>query len=228
MSLTLGIPLVGPEGRQWAQSRTGESLAFEKFNTLNPLWQKQQSPGRSNLRMRLQMYDVLELPDRSIVERYLDVWHSSILRLVFPLVEVSLFRRTIATAYRQLRTDFQSEAISSRACIYAFLAFIYMTERKGLESRMILPMDYQACMTKAQILSSDALQEGATLDGLQTVAMLVSFMLFGFFLFFLWLWWGWCYLPLFRRRITLGDVLVIVRKTMKRDRILKVWEHETY
>lgn len=62
-----------------------------------------------------------DMPDRCLVETYLELYQHSTACHIFPIVDVAQFRKTVATAYsNELPTHEKYNAV---ACIYAFLAF---------------------------------------------------------------------------------------------------------
>lgn len=125
--------------------------------------------------MELQMRGFWELPDRSIVEEYATIYKTSVFRLVFPIVHETLFCETIKAAYYQHQASHYVGNASSRACIYAFLAFASVLNLRG---KTLPAVDSESCALKAQCLLLQVLQETATVDGLQTVMLLALFQLF--------------------------------------------------
>lgn len=63
------------------------------------------------------------MPDRRIIEKYLDLYHHSFACHVFPVVDPARFKKTLDTAYSLSGTDENHKFYSAQACVYAFLAF---------------------------------------------------------------------------------------------------------
>lgn len=91
--------------------------------------------------------------------------------LVFPIIDAILFSETIKVAYCQPQASYYGGNASARACIYAFLAFASVLNLRG---KTLPAVDSEGCALKAQCLLLQVMQETATVDGLQTVIMLVS------------------------------------------------------
>ncbi|KKK22676.1 hypothetical protein AOCH_001134 [Aspergillus ochraceoroseus] len=175
ISLFTGIPFLLPEGQEWVQSRTGERLAFDRFAPGRAPWERQRNFNSTTLLADFQPFQSRELPDRSIVEMELDIYRTSLMRRIFPVIDPVLFLDTIKAAYHQPHSNPSNNGqCSTKACIFAFAAFVIFVLAPGSnkERRDFPPLDGEACSVKAQYLVSQVLQENATLDGLQAVAML--------------------------------------------------------
>ncbi|KAL2012449.1 hypothetical protein VTN00DRAFT_5167 [Thermoascus crustaceus] len=170
-----GIPFFSAEGQQWVQSRTGQTVTFEKLCAFGPPWQNQRSQDWNTALMELQMQGQWELPHRCIVEEFAAVYRTSVMRLVFPIIDATLFSETIKVAYYQPQASYYIGNASARACIYAFLAFASVLNMHG---KTLPAVDSEGCALKAQCLLLQVTQETATVDGLQTVIMLALYQLF--------------------------------------------------
>lgn len=164
-----GIPFFSSRGQQWVQSRTGEKVVLSQFYGSGPPWQN----GRNSL-PGLSRRHAIELPCRSMIEEYLDIYQTSVVCLVFPLVDSTLFLETISLVYHPLQVQY-SDGITgrkaSKASIFAFLAFCSIID---LGKRPRPAVDDEAYAAEAQRLLSEVMQEPPTLDGLQSLLMLVS------------------------------------------------------
>ncbi|PGH05822.1 hypothetical protein AJ80_08270 [Polytolypa hystricis UAMH7299] len=155
-----GIPFFSKEGQDWVRSRTGESIALDGLLQHIPTWHKQreilyQSPPCGQ-----------DLPPRAVLQQYVEVYWSSFIRRVFPFVDTVMFNKTIDLVYQN------SGHASSRACVFAFLAF--MSNFRWHD--MSLPeIDGNAYEVEAERLFQVLAREPVTLDGLQTVMMLATF-----------------------------------------------------
>lgn len=161
-----GIPFFSSRGQQWVQSRTGESVVLDQFHDTSPPWQKKrsswQSPSQRN---------PIELPDRSILEKYLAIYEASAVCLVFPLVDPTLFPKTISLAYLQSQAQYSNSNASRKASIFAFLAFCSIINLEKVPQATVNSEEYAA---EVQRLLPEVMHEIPTLDGLQSLLMLVS------------------------------------------------------
>ena len=176
VSLITGIPFLLPEGQQWVESRTGQSIAFDKLSPARPPWEKQRAVNSGALLMSLQTQNPFELPSQSVVEIYLDMYRGALMRIIFPILDPVLFRETIKAAYQPQSSNRSYRPASTRACIFAFTAFAAALHPPGLNQTPpnVPPVDIEAFIIKAQCLLPQILQESTTLDGLQTATILVS------------------------------------------------------
>lgn len=121
--------------------------------------------------MKLQSSGTLELPDRKLVEEYVDIYNATVFRRVFPVVNTALFTETINAAYGHRDASQYYQSASAKACIYSFLAFCSVLNIRG---RTAPTVDSEGYALKAQCLLPQVLREPASLDGLQTAVMIVS------------------------------------------------------
>ncbi|KAK9242427.1 hypothetical protein V1506DRAFT_495526 [Lipomyces tetrasporus] len=169
-----GISLFSIDGQQWVQSRTGQTVTFEKLCAFGPPWQNLRFLDRNYLSRKFQtLQGVVKLPKRDVVEECTLAYSSSILRFVFPLIDTVLFDETIKLAYQPDNNNGPGVA-SAKACIYSFLAFASVF---NLHSSTWSAVDSEACALKAESLLPQVLHE-TTIDSLQTAVMLLVFQLF--------------------------------------------------
>lgn len=130
--------------------------------------------------MKLSIQNTLELPEQGVVQNYFELFSSSILRMVFPIIEPVLFAQTIKDAYQQQpQSNSQHGHASTRAYIFAFVAFasiLNLDRFHNLPGPAQLPpaVDSEALVAKAQCLLPQILQEPTTPDGMGAVVVLVS------------------------------------------------------
>lgn len=166
------IHLSSDEGRRWIESRTGQKVDFDKLCVLKLPWA---NTRRLYIESTSQSQPNPELPSRVIVDRYVGLYCSSFLGLVFPVISKSLFTKTLDLAYG-LRHDFGAD--SARSCVYAFLSVVALF---GFDESMHGAMDCGSYASSAQTYMAQIIQE-MTLSGLQSLIMLVriSFWLHAF------------------------------------------------
>ncbi|RDW68963.1 fungal specific transcription factor domain-containing protein [Aspergillus mulundensis] len=163
------IPTLLPEGIQWIKSRTGTIVPFP--NVQHVPWEKAKiSPsllhgeGRTSTRP-------LELPSKTVLNRYLDAYWASSVHSLFPVIESSLFGQTVNSAYSTGDSGAQD---SSRACIFALLALTcgvdYPRARCTAPIPPIIPRD--SFIFEAQRLLPSVISEGSNLDALQATVIL--------------------------------------------------------
>ncbi|ORY72148.1 uncharacterized protein BCR38DRAFT_331904 [Pseudomassariella vexata] len=140
-----GIPFFSTDGQEWIKTRTGTSPAFSTLCALGPPWQNQQHVQQA----LLSSASSLELPDRHIVDEYFAVFRSSPFRLVFPVVDIVLFRDTIELAYEPCEGHLSAEPIIAKACVFSFLAIMTLLEATAESTAKV---NSDACAAKAQFL----------------------------------------------------------------------------
>ncbi|KAL4779781.1 hypothetical protein BJX76DRAFT_351496 [Aspergillus varians] len=174
ISLFTGIPFILPEGQEWVQSRTGQKLAFDRFTSIRAPWEKQRGQNSSAMLMHLRTPNAFDLPDRHLVEANFDIYRTSLMQRVFPAVDPVLFWTTINSAYSDEASSSEIAQVSSKACIFAFTAFVSMLCNPCLLSQghKLPDLDEEASTVKARYLLCQVLQEPPTLDGLQAITML--------------------------------------------------------
>ncbi|KAL4760585.1 putative C6 transcription factor [Aspergillus foveolatus] len=180
ISLFTGIPFILPEGQEWVQSRTGQKLAFDQFTSNRAPWEKQRVQNSNAMLMHLQAPNALDLPNRQHIEFSFNVYRTSLMQRVFPVVDPVLFWTTIDAAYKEPFSGSDGAHVSSKASIFAFATFVSgLCNPCFLDQGKKLPrFDEEACVLKARYLLCQVLQEPPTLDGLQAVTMLGMLELF--------------------------------------------------
>lgn len=112
-----------------------------------------------------------KLPSRSTMEKYARAWCSSIHFIVFPVISLDLFQRTLDLVYRSRDTKDYTGAASAKAALYAFLSIITIIEFTKEDAPHGPSCEFYAA--KAQSYLVDIIQESTT-DGLQALTTLVS------------------------------------------------------
>ncbi|KAB8241972.1 hypothetical protein BDV35DRAFT_384451 [Aspergillus flavus] len=160
----IGVPNLLPEGLRWIESRTGTVIPLP--NLCHAPWEK---PPLSYVASTPS-----GLPARTVLKRYLDVYTSSAIHTIFPVINSSLFSQTIRAAYMLPGHNKKTHCPSSRACIFAFLALVssldHLATRCTAPKPPPIPRDEY--VMKAQALLSALLQEPLNLDALQTALLL--------------------------------------------------------
>ncbi|PYH92392.1 hypothetical protein BO71DRAFT_357387 [Aspergillus ellipticus CBS 707.79] len=159
-----GIPCFSHDGHEWVRSRTGEAGTFED------VWSSKltkEAPHFMNPDVNVPGFPAgPELPDRSIVDRYMSHYFLSYVRLVFPIVDDVLLRDTVDLAYQSCQGPPSVEHTSARACVLAFLAFVAELE----PSPDLPPINSNAYAAKAQRLLPYILHD-ISLPTLQSMVM---------------------------------------------------------
>ncbi|THC88848.1 hypothetical protein EYZ11_011708 [Aspergillus tanneri] len=173
VSLMTGIPFLLPEGRQWVQSRTGQTISFDKLSPSRPPWEKQRAISSNELLMSLRTQNIFHLPDRRIVELRFDAYCNSLMQRVFPVLDRVLFWDTIKVAYQNLDQNAHCTRAGVRACVFAFLAFsIAIDPCLNTDGTDLPSIDGEECALKAQHLLPQILQENPSVEGIQALTML--------------------------------------------------------
>ncbi|PYI14703.1 hypothetical protein BO86DRAFT_302907 [Aspergillus japonicus CBS 114.51] len=176
-NLFTGIPLLLPEGRQWVQAKTGQNVSFSRLvSSVKTPWERQRAFNYDALMMASTTENAFELPERHIVESYFNMFSSSLMRLIFPVLDPVLYRETINAAYEQPHGLISHERASVRASIFAFVAFASLIPPPEYElQRGLAPIDNEAYIVKAQYFVPQILQETSSLEGLQVITMLAVY-----------------------------------------------------
>lgn len=186
ISLLTGIPFLLPEGQEWVQARTGQTISRDNLSPARAPWEKERGQSTNNLFNNLSNKNMFELPDLRVVRLYFEAYKKSfVMQRLFPIADAELFEETITSAYQQPQSSFRHGQASTRACIIAFLAFAArLPPIKGFaQSSPLSEVDYDALATKAQFLLTQVLQEPASLEGAQAVTMLVSVLHYYYYFF---------------------------------------------
>ncbi|KAI9150539.1 transcriptional activator Mut3p [Paramyrothecium foliicola] len=162
-----GIPLFSEDGQQWIASRTGQQCCFEKFTLINAA-QAKKSFASSPLPTLSHCIKPEDLPERAMLHGFVETFRHSGASLIFPVIDVALFRRTIHLAYEPPEGANPFELASAKACVLAFSAIICLFLA---EENKVPPIDCDACALMAQLMLSDIIQD-ARLTSLQTLFML--------------------------------------------------------
>lgn len=163
-----GIPFFSADGQDWIRSRAGEDASFQTLFAMGPLWQTQH-PVPILLGLP-QLHTGGELPDRIVLEEYLSLFQASHFGISFPLIDFVLFHETIDLAYQPSQETPSLEAVTARACVFAFFAVLSLFQAEWNSTPEI---DGEACVGAAQSLVAMILQD-PNITSLETVFMLVS------------------------------------------------------
>lgn len=119
-----GIPVFSDEGQRWIRSRTGENASLERIGALSRSWHSSTHSAWDSPPSMHSTRTSIELPDRRIVEAYLDLYQHAFTCHIFPVVDPLRFRNTIAVAYAPKSASSSYQEYNAQACVYAFLAFL--------------------------------------------------------------------------------------------------------
>ncbi|KAL3462394.1 fungal-specific transcription factor domain-containing protein [Aspergillus heterothallicus] len=168
-----GLPTLLPEGLHWIRSKAGVAVPFP-IDQSTP-WEKpigSKSPNNSPHSVARRV----ELPPRKVLQSYLDVYESPVVRALFPVIHPSLFTETIQLAYSAAESESLDETAhaDSRACIYALLVLLsgldYVETCCNLPKPPSIPRD--AYFQEAQRLLPMIIRDGFNLDALQATVIL--------------------------------------------------------
>lgn len=162
MTYLNGIDLFSDAGRKWIESRAGEKVNIE---TLELPW--------ANTQRLYTVSSIPVLPNRLIVEKYVEMYCSSLHIPVFPVISKSLFSRTLDLAYGPAHV---AGSASAKSCIYAFLSVV---TQFGFDDYMHGAIDCGSYASATQSFMAQITQE-MTLDGLQSLIMLVCNIIYSY------------------------------------------------
>lgn len=177
ISLLTGVPFLLPEGQEWIQARTGQTVSSDNLSPARAPWDKERSQTPNTLLVNVQGQNHFELPDWQVVRLYLEAYKNSpVMQRMFPVIDADLFEETMIAAYQQPQSSFRFVQASTRACIIAFLAFVARLPpvKNHVSTSAACAVDHDVLVTKGQSLLAQVLQEPANLDGAQAVTMLVK------------------------------------------------------
>lgn len=158
-----GIPFFSSGGQSWIHARTGQHAVFPLFSS--QLWQNQ-SQIPKELMHTIKSSD---LPEKAVAEEYFSNFLKSSFKLVFPIVDPVLFRRTIELAYEPSLELPSLEVARARACVLSFLSVTTLMEGTS----ETVPIDSDVCAIRAQQLFPQIMLD-VSLTGLQIMFMQVS------------------------------------------------------
>ncbi|RHZ53098.1 putative C6 transcription factor [Aspergillus thermomutatus] len=175
ISMMTGIPFLLPEGREWIQARTGQQISADRLSYSRPPWEKQRVLSSNRYLMSMQPQSMFELPDRHSVEVHLDIFRTTLMQRVFPIVDPILFHDTIEAAYSH--SSLSAGRADVRASIISFLAFSSILQVPEYKDRPLglPPIDSEGLAIKAQYLIPQVLREDASLEGLQAIVIMAIF-----------------------------------------------------
>lgn len=179
ISLLTGIPFLLPEGQEWIESRTGQSISVDKLTPVRPPWEKERAQSSNELLMSMQAQKHFELPEWAVVQSYYQAFlNSNVMQRIFPVIDAVLFQETMNAAYHESHSRYSYGQAGIRACMFAFVAFVSRLPpvKSQLGSFSRTPIDSEAMATKAEFLLAQVLQESSSLEGVQAVTLLVIFL----------------------------------------------------
>ncbi|PWY91023.1 C6 zinc finger domain protein, partial [Aspergillus heteromorphus CBS 117.55] len=164
-----GLPFFSPSGQQWVKSCTGEDVDQAYFSPQPSVSYEAASSGA---------LQPLMLPDKGILHNLLHEWEAQIFSLLFPFINREFFHSTIDAAYHGRTSTISPGTASARACVYAFTALCLSMSHQVSGSDLMNAEDY---INEAFGLLPSMFMDSFTIDGLQTLAMLVicSFAMLG-------------------------------------------------
>ena len=177
ISLLTGIPFLLPEGQEWIQARTGQTIPKDRLAPARAPWEKQRGQNTSSIFNSLLNQSMFDLPDWRVSRLYSDAYRRCyLMQRIFPVVNPDLFEETMKSAYQQPQNSLRDGQASARACVIAFIAFIARLPpiKDMTKDSPLAQVDYDAFASKAQFLVAQVLQEPASLEGAAAVTMMVS------------------------------------------------------
>ncbi|KAJ6012637.1 hypothetical protein N7522_002992 [Penicillium canescens] len=164
-NLQAGVPNLLPEGLQWIKSRTELMAPFPTSQHIP--WEKSRPStlGRSE--------PAPELPTKPLLKSFLDVYMSSPMHRIFPVIDRPLFSHTIQAAYSQANWP-QTQYHSARACILTFMAVVSSLNclDPSYNGTQLPSIPRDAYIARASALLPAIIQEPLNLDALQTAISL--------------------------------------------------------
>lgn len=160
-----GIAMSSEPGREWISKRTGQPVSWADFSI--PIMQFSEA---SALRPSLSEA-ICELPDIEATREVITAFFKSSFRLAFPVLDETLFVKTIETAYEPVEGTLCSlRQVSARACVLSMLA---IAPRLAMSRQISFPMDADLCAAQAHCLLLHV-AEDVSLPTLQAAIILVS------------------------------------------------------
>lgn len=165
-NLPAGVPNPLPEGLQWIKSGSGLMVPFP--TSQHAPWE------RSRLSTVGGSEPAPELPTKTLLKSFLDLYMSSPMHRIFPVIDRPLFSLTIQAAYPHANRP-QTQYHSARACIFAFMAVVSSLHYLGpnYNGVQLLSIPLGAYIAHASALLPAIIQEPLNLDALQTATSLV-------------------------------------------------------
>jgi hypothetical protein len=156
----IGIPTFCKDGLRWIQDKTGASNLFEDVCQARGLHYQKIQPALNNPN------NVMLMPSKAVADLCLQVFSTSDLRRVFPLVNINAFKGTISEAY-----DFGRRSVSLRAqaCVQAFAAVLALLEPERI-SISTSEAEIYSCAAEGSLVEVLA---QPSIEGLQASLMLV-------------------------------------------------------
>lgn len=162
--------------RGWVRSHIGNSVNLQDLFLAGPPWQGHQSDDYHQESAWFSG-NSRQLPDVGEVFNLLEWYRTSPRRRSFPIIDFSLFNDTMDLAYETSMQPLRGRG-SATACVWALLALLGILDLDCPR----LAIDCQEMALQAERLLPQVLRE-ENMDGLQTILMLVCYVLLGLMLF---------------------------------------------
>ncbi|KAF2229884.1 hypothetical protein EV356DRAFT_365272 [Viridothelium virens] len=163
-------PLIFETGSDFTTFCAGEFVSSLNFSLNKLPWQARYIQNDTPLTSPPN----IQLPDRSVTEDCVSDFCASFIRLVFPVIDVRLFKNTIELAYSQSTATARTENAIARHCVYSLLCMVSLFE---VNNKLSPETNIRSCMDKTQSYIPHFIRE-ATIDALQTLIILCLFYLF--------------------------------------------------
>ena len=148
---------------------TGEELHLDRYHIAQVPWWQHPLPTDPTLEGC--SFSNLNIPDPAFLYEELKHYQSSTFGLFFPILDPSLLESTVRAAYYQESSAASPGISSAKACIFAFFALAPTVVHKPRLQYLKSSLEY-AC--EAYRLLPEIFNEPVSLDGLQTLLLLVS------------------------------------------------------
>ena len=149
-----GIPFFSMEGENWIYEQAGSTPKLSKLCRINPF---------------TIVEGTWDMPNKAVVETYLDIFRTSTRRLVFPIIDEASFNGTIEKAYDYKRDQKSPEVICAKACVLAFTCVMV-----HMDGELDIPHTVKAgqCAARAIRMMPEILTN-PSIESLQVCAILV-------------------------------------------------------
>ncbi|KAL6902995.1 hypothetical protein GGI43DRAFT_421882 [Trichoderma evansii] len=166
-----GMPIISINGLEWIASRTDQSTAalrsYLSLGYYNQPWWK-----FSNLLWHNSTGELWDLPDKSLVHKWLNTLSYSSFKILFPALDKVLFEETVDTAYQSFEgMDTSRSHISTRACFWAACCIM---SHLNVSGQTALPFSSNVCAARAEQFL-ELSNRPANMDILQTLILLYKY-----------------------------------------------------
>jgi hypothetical protein len=167
-----GLPFFSSRGREWIEQKTGEKIDFDKYFVLGPPWQV--IPPSNLTSQTSPLPCTVDLPEKAVIQSWVRQYQSAKLPIIPFFFNSTLFEGTIAAAYDHQLSPASPDPATAKACIVAFMTLMQII-CEDLPSVVSVSTESSAVyQQQAMALLPEILFAPATVDGLQTVLMLVG------------------------------------------------------